>query len=125
MKDFGYMWYARAFLVDGAAPPPQKVVTMPECAHFLDPVVVPGPSAQRSAPTVGCLRYGPPTRDARESRVWAGSNRKLAEASIRLVRKAGVEDWMPKTPAKNHKHKNFWSELDYARDAQQKPGNSV
>ena len=106
VSDFGYTWCAEAFLADNRAPPPQRVVAMPECAHHLDPLVVPGPSAERSAPTAGCVSHGPSTRGALKGNVGRGcDDKKFVVADMRLVHKTNVGDWEPYVPSARRRYK--------------------
>ena len=74
VRDFGYMWFAKSRGLGDGVVLPQKVINMPECAHYLVDVKVPGPSAERAAPTAGCLSRGPSTRDALKGSVGRGCN---------------------------------------------------
>ena len=91
VSDFGYQWYAKAF---GDHPqPPRKIVRLPECAHYLDDVSVPGPSVHRPAPAAGCLRDAPASRDARNKSAVLVPREGPVEVSIRLVPKINGIAW--------------------------------
>ena len=105
-SDHGYAWYAKSRGADGGFVPPQKVISMPECAHYRDDVNVPGKSADRAVPTAGCLSRGPSARDALKGGVGRGCDEKVLVVKQEIdVHKTNVEDWTPYKPTPSWRYK--------------------
>ena len=79
---------------------------LPECAHFRDPVGVPGPSAERAVPTAGCIRQGPSARRALTGNVGRGCDYKKPVVEQRFdIHKINVGVWQPRDPDTHSRYK--------------------